>query len=154
MTRLNAFGLDALQAVIVQVATGLGLERLSTKAVKSILPMVIPYVTGLTRPLLEKVDVVRYTKKARALRVAEMYAARLLLDQFTTDEANRMSRTLAWGYPDHGFVVDIEEAVAVGLKARELSVDEMRIVDAIFMELDQAKVPTVVGHLEEVADGD
>lgn len=154
LSRLNAFGLDALNSVIVKVALGLDLDRLSTKDVKSLLPLVIPYVTGLTRPLLEKVDVVRYTRKARALKVAEMYAERLLNVRHTRPQAKRLSTALAWDYPDHGFVIDIEELGRLGLEAGQLSADENRIVDAVFLELAKANVSTVVGRLEEVADAD
>jgi GTP cyclohydrolase FolE2 len=49
---------------------------------------------------------------SRALKVGEEYAIRLLMSNpdYPPDQAREVARALVEDYPDHGFVIDAEEA--------------------------------------------
>lgn len=104
LERLNAFSLTAIdQAVrLLMLRTG--------KKSDTLLPMVLEYATDFVRPLLEKIDTVDYTKKSRDLKVAEQYATRLMRQNYSRPDAERIAGHLVERYSTHGFVIDHEEA--------------------------------------------
>ena len=98
------------------------------------------------RPLLEKVDVVQYTNRLRTLKVAEEYAVRLLAPHCAEDQAKRMARHLVEKYPEHGFVIDFEEAKKMGLPVKEPTPEQNMILDKILLHLRSVK--GAVGKVE------
>jgi len=75
--RLN---IEAMRAVDQQM--GLWLVR-SKKKVDTLLPVATRFVAEMMRPLFDKIDTVNYTGMARALKVAQDYAERLLISAGT-----------------------------------------------------------------------
>lgn len=141
LERLHAFALEAFDRSM------LVLKARSGKKIDTLMPIVSRFVTEMVRPLFEKIDAVHYTQMARALKVAEDYAVRLLRPRYSPKDAERIARHLVERYSEHGFVIDAKEAQSIGLKVAELSVDQIEAVDALTPMLDHGL--TVLGCLKE-----
>lgn len=109
LERLEAFALGAMDRMAMLL-----LQR-TNKKVKNVLPFVSEFVTNLTKPMFEGIDVVRYTQMSRALKVAEEYGKRLLRQNYGP-AADEIARKLVENYPDHGFPIYPDEAAELGLK--------------------------------------
>jgi len=127
--RIHAAALDAMDTAMLL------LLRRTRKRVDALLPHLLRFVSDTARPLLEKVDVVKYTHRLRALKVGEEYAVRLLQHHMPAEDAKEVARGLVENYPDHGFVIDLAEAEAIGLNAKAAT-DEMTLyLDQIWRHL-------------------
>lgn len=80
------------------------------KKVATLLPLVLDFVASMKRPLLDKLDTVHYTQQSRTLKEAEEYAVRLLRASGLYEAPRVVAARLVNQYPDHGFVIDPEEA--------------------------------------------
>lgn len=143
LERLHAFALDAVDQTMMLLINRTG------KKLDILLPATLRYVSDMMRPMFEKVDVVHYTQLARILKVAEEYAIRLLRPRYSKDEAERIARHLVERYPEHGFIIDAEEASnpELGLKTKEPSDEQARIMDRIIPFLGRVNI---IGRLQEV----
>jgi hypothetical protein len=115
LERLRAFALDAFDNTM-----NLLLER-TKKRLSTLFPIVMKFTADVVRPLFENVDVVRYTQMSRILKVAEDYAARLLLDKYSRHEAEAIARHLAEQYAEHPFPIGMTE---IELIQAELGLDK------------------------------
>ncbi|MBX3405235.1 MAG: hypothetical protein KF869_00615 [Phycisphaeraceae bacterium] len=140
LERLNAFALEVADRSMFQ------LLRRTGKKVDTLLPKVLHFAADLTKPLLDKTDPVRYTTASRALKIAEEYATRLLQPKYPARKAQEIARHLVERYPDHGFVIDRQEAESFGLKTEAFSPEQDAIADRLFPFLGEA---TVMGQLIE-----
>ena len=101
---------------------------------QSIFPAVIEYVTGMMKPLMEKIDTVHYMSLSRKLKVAEEYAYRLLLNKYGFYQAKIISKSLVENYPYHGFIIDKTESERIGLKnVTELSKRLQEVCDKLLI---------------------
>jgi hypothetical protein len=130
LERLHAAALEALDQTVLLLA------RRTGKRIETILPHAMRFASDLMRPLLEKVDVVQYTNKQRTLKVAEEYAVRLLSGRFPSDQAKAMARHLVEKYPEHGFMIDFDEARDIGLPVKEPTDEQNRYFDRIVLHMD------------------
>jgi hypothetical protein len=130
LERLHAFALEAVDTSMMLL-----LHR-TRKKVETLMPFVLRFVTDMTRPMFENIDVVHYTQMARILKVAEDYAVRLLRPKYSPKTAEGIARDLVQKYPEHGFVINAEEAESLGLKTMVLSSDQTNAVDALLPMLD------------------
>ena len=108
----------------------------------------------MARPLLEKIDAVHYTQMSRFLKVAEEYAARLLLVRYPKNTADKIAEHLVTDYPEHGFVIDAAEAGRLTNKIRMLHGIELR-TDLVETASDQEelffrKMLPYLGHITAV----
>ena len=88
------------------------------KRIDVLLPMVLSFVSGMMHPLLDKIDTVHYTEVSRLLKEGEEYALRCLdLGGYGADEAKDIAGHLVNKYPVHDFVISVEEAAQIGLRA-------------------------------------
>lgn len=142
LERLHAFALQAIDSSMFLLSSRTG------KKVETLMPMVLRFITDMTRPMFENIDAVHYTQMARALKVAEDYAVRLLQPKYSEENAQILARHLVEKYPGHGFVIDAEEANLFGLKMMELSSDQRDAVDTLLPILDANL--TVFGCLTEL----
>jgi hypothetical protein len=140
LERLNAFAMTALDRTMFLFA-----ERTGMKA-KTLLPHVTRFVADLTGPLFGHIDIVHYTQMSRALKVGEEYARRLLRRQHGPKEAASIASQLVENYPEHGFIIDYEEAKSLGLHVSDPNSDEIRIMDQIAQRLDGL---TAIGRITE-----
>ncbi len=143
LERLHAFSLEALDK------TTIFLLQNSGKKLETVLPMAMHFVSELVRPLFEKVDAVRYTERSRVLKVAEEYATRLLRSKYSIDESRDIARKLVEKYPEHGFMIDRDEAMSLGLSTETFPADKYGIMDVILKNIGRI---TALGYLKEVQD--
>jgi hypothetical protein len=140
LERLNAFAMTALDKAMILFANRTGMKA------KTLLPHVSRFVADLTGPLFGHIDVVHYTQMSRALKEGEEYARRLLRRQYGTDDANAIARQLVENYPEHGFIIDQDEAKTLGMRLKEPTADQLRIMDDIVEHLDGL---TAIGRITE-----
>lgn len=77
--------------------------------------------TSLYAALYAQIDPSRLGEGARALETASEYAVRILRryrSEMDPDQAKRIVHRLVYGYPSHGFVIDLEEARDLRLPVR------------------------------------
>lgn len=124
------------------------------KKVDTTLPNVLKFVSDMMRPMFESIDVVHFTQRARALKVAEDYAIRLLRPRYSRDEAERIGRRLVSAYSEHGFVIDAEETEDFGgpelparIKTVAPTVEQARVMDSLVPSLGQK---TILGRIQEI----
>ena len=140
LERLLVFSLEALDRSMLLMV------RRSGKKVKSVLPEMSNFVNNLVRPLFEKIDVVHYTQMSRMLKVAEEYAVRLLAPHYPGNVAREIANHLVVNYPEHGFVIDAEEAALFGLKTEAFSADVTAATADLWSTFDTM---TIVGRITE-----
>lgn len=141
LERLSAFALRTMDQAVMLL-----LQR-SGKKVGTVLPDAMNFASAITRPLLENVDVVRYTEMSRILKVGEEYAERLLTSQYGKDRAKALAAKLVSEYPEHGFVIDGTEAEELGLKIEKPSA---KIEEAFAKILPHLDGLTAVGRLKQI----
>jgi len=109
LQRLHAFALRAFDRTMLM------LMKRTKKKIKNLVPYVTDFVTKLTDPLYQSIDVVRYTQMSRLLNVAEKYGKRLLEQEYGSDGGDIANR-LVEEYPEHGFPIYPDEVSRIGLK--------------------------------------
>lgn len=146
--RLHASALSLLDQTMLLLLSRTG------KKVDSILPNTLDFVSRMMRPMFENIDVVRFTQRARDLKVAEDYAIRLLRRRYSLPQAELIGRRLVSAYPDHGFVIDIDETkdfcapqLGISLNVTEPTPDQNRLLDTLVPMLGDI---TIMGRLKEV----
>lgn len=118
----------------IDVAMSVILTR-SGKKINSVLPDVLQFAANFARPLLEKIEVVHYTKSARDLKVGEQYATNLLKPFHTITHAVQIANRLTEGYPDHDFMIDMLEAKELGLPIKEWDADTETVLTRVGEQL-------------------
>ena len=141
LDRLNAFALEAVDRHMTLLLGRSGMK------IRTLLPEVHAFVGAMIRPLFEKLDTVHYTRMSRLLKVAEEYASRLLTRKYKEEEAKKIARHLVHNYPEHGFVIDHEEANSFGLQAKKAT---GAMADALVAIASNLTHSPIVGQLEEV----
>lgn len=129
LERLRAYSLESIDDTMYLLAQRTG------KRIDTLLPAVLAFVAESTRPLLEKIDVVHYTERARVLKVGEEYARRLLVENYPAPNASRIAAALVNNYPEHGFPIGREDAAGELKLNVEESTPEM---DKLMEDLWQA----------------
>ena len=104
------------------------------KKVDTLLPMVLSFEAQFVRPLLENIDAVHYTRLSRILKVGREYAKRLLLPQYSRN-AEDIAHKLVEEYPEHGFVIDRDEADRIGLRTTRPRPELSEILDELCVAL-------------------
>lgn len=140
LERLNAFALEVADRSMMLML------RRTGKKLDTLLPKILHFAADLTKPLLDKTDPVRYTTASRALKIAEEYATRLLQPKYLAAKSQQIARHLVEKYPDHGFVIDRQEAESFGLKTEAFTPQQDAIADRLFPFLGET---TVMGQLTE-----
>lgn len=142
LERLNAASISALDQTMFL------LSQRSRKKTDTLLPMALSFTADLMRPLFEKIDAVHYNQMSREVKVAEEYASRLL-HATCGEQAKRIARQLVGHYPEHGFVIDFEEAKQIGLPVELLTDEQAEQAEAVLDEID---CEDVVGRIVEETD--
>ncbi len=92
------------------------------------------------------IDVVRYTQMSRLIKVGEEYAKRLLLPKHGEEHASGIASRLVERYPEHGFIIDSDEAPRIGLRLRVPTADQLRIMEELAAHLGSL---TAIGRVFE-----
>lgn len=111
------------------------------KKVETLLPMVLSFEAQFMHPLLENIDAVHYTLMSRTLKVAQEYASRLLMPRYSKREAEAIAVKLVEEYPEHGFVIDRDEASRIGLQMEAPPDAVSELLDALAVELSKNRIP-------------
>jgi hypothetical protein len=90
-------------------------------SVKQALHEAIPAVSGVMKPLYEHIDPSKVGGYRRNLAEGEEYAKRLL-ESIGHPNSDRLAQKLVWDYPAHDFVINFEEAKALGLRVQRMDV--------------------------------
>jgi hypothetical protein len=142
--RLHTSALEAVDRTALFVA---GRLRLRGDEIEEFLPLIMEYVSDEFRPLFEKLDVVHWAQVSRLLKIGEDYAERLLKPKYSAKDAKSIAHTLVEAYPDHGFVIDDEEARSIGLDIRTPDREIARVVDELY---DRVDTVSAIGFLKEL----
>jgi len=90
-------------------------------SVKQALHEAIAGAVGIMNPLYSHIDPSKVGSYSRALSEGEEYAKRLLAS-VKHPGAENLAEHLVWDYPAHDFVIDYEEAKAIGLPVQRLPI--------------------------------
>lgn len=91
-------------------------------------------------PLYSHVDPSRIGSYRRALLEGEEYAKRLLNSTGNPD-ADDLAEHLVWDYPAHDFVIDFEEADALGLPVQRLPITQEKLLIDSLIGLMRNEIP-------------
>ncbi len=99
------------QVALKQLLQNLTLMRVLTRRrYDVVMPHASKLASDMMTPLLDKIDTVHYAKQSRLLAVAEDYAVRLMTPRVPRQRAVQIAERLVKQYPEHGFVIDRDEA--------------------------------------------
>jgi hypothetical protein len=140
LERLHAFGLEAIDQTMLFLFTR------TRKKIETILPHTLNFVGQIMGPMLDKVDVIHYTQRARQLKVAEEYAIRLLKPKYNDTQARKMARHLVEKYPEHDFAIDVDELTEIGVQSTNPSTEQVELMDTI---IDYIGEGDYIGRLVE-----
>lgn len=94
--------------------------------------------TGLYGPLFAQLDPTHLAESARGLEIGGEYAERLLKRYraaFWAEQGPKLLDRLVHAYPTHGFIIDREEAVQLGLPTRIPDAQEAALLDQLALAL-------------------
>lgn len=137
LERLQAFAMEAMDKSVLMLLDRTG------KKVKTVMPFVTDFITKLTQPMFQGIDVVRYTQISRLLKVAQEYGERLLRSRYGP-RGERIAQMLVEKYPEHGFPIYPDEAADLGLKLAENTPEISAALEKLTRELPNL---TVVGRI-------
>ncbi len=144
LERLNVFALRSLDGTMQLLLHRTG------KKVGTILPQAMEFVSDLVRPLMENIDVVRYTEMSRLLKIPEEYAIRLLKPQYSKADAKAIARDLVGRYPEHGFVIDTDEARQLGNHGLDMEEPSGKLAEVFKRLRPSVDAVTAIGKLTEI----
>jgi len=145
--QLQTVAAEALDAAMV-----LSVDR-TGKKVGRLLPDALKFAAEFVRPLLANIDVIHYTSRHRELTVGKQYA-RNLLQFHSGDDAERdrevhaqhLADKLTEGYPDHEFLIDLDEAQRIGLQVVDWDAEIEGLLGNV---RDNMSAGTWIGRFEE-----
>ncbi|MEM9066492.1 MAG: hypothetical protein AAGB51_13490 [Planctomycetota bacterium] len=101
----------------------------------------VEFAARVTEPLMRQLRPERIGAAARSLEIGKEYAERLLIRyaKFEPNRARLVAERLVFGYPSHGFVLDVDElAGPLGLNARVADQVEQAVIDKLAAVLVEA----------------
>ncbi len=139
-------GLEAISSFCHMFLDGTStlIENISGRSMSDSIETASAFVSPLLRPLFEQVDPRKLGGYTRALEVMERYGERLLgAAGYDREDCRRIVHRLVYHYPSHGFVIHVDEAARMGLRAVPAPNETMEhLMDAI---LDEAPEEGFVG---------
>ena len=126
--------------------------------------MDIPHAIEMTHPLFAaiasslygQVDPHELGESAGNLSISEEYAVRVMgrwgYSGLGANDVRRIARKLVWDYPTHSFVIDLEEAKEIGLKAERLDETSDSIARAI-LDCSESSIGISSLSIEETSPG-
>lgn len=136
LEHLLGYSVDSLDAIIQL------LLRRSPMDIPHALDRAHPMFAAIASPLYGQIDPHELGESGRYLSISEEYAKRVMERWAYSDSSDadrhRIAQRLIWGYPDHGFVIDIKEAQETGLKAEKLDDGSDRLCREILAMSDDS----------------
>jgi hypothetical protein len=118
------------------------------KKMETLLPFALDFAAKLQAPMVEKIDTIHYTQQSRMLKVAEDYAVRLLNPLVGTDRAKDVANRLVNAYPEHGFVIDKDEASSM------LPIDSDQVAEELLDSIGETLYVASTVLVGRVKEGD
>lgn len=139
------FGFNTISAVLPKLIESTG-RRIP---VSDLLATASTFAIGAVEPVLRTITALDFGGWGRSLRIGEQYA-RMLLQAKSKDgdhvRADRIARTLVYGYTHHPFPIDFHEAKQIGLEVSQMDGNTYEAAAAV---LDACRQKTFVGFLSE-----
>lgn len=136
LEHLLSYSVDSLDAVIQL------LLRRSPMDIPHALDRAHPMFAAIASPLYGQIDPHELGESGRYLSISEEYAKRVMERWAYADSSDadrqRIAQRLIWSYPDHGFVIDLEEARETGLKVERLDDNYDRMCRKILSMYDDS----------------
>ena len=98
--------------------------RMSTRAASEIAAKL---TTAVIKPLCAQIEPLRVAEAQRAIGITKQYGERLSTPNLR-DNKSELLDELIWGYPSHGFVIDVYEADRYFRRVDKLSEREQQLV--------------------------
>ena len=108
-------------------------------SVKQALHEAIPGVVGIMNPLYGHIDPSKLGSYRRMLAEGEEYAKRLL-NSVENENTDDLVQQLVWEYPSHNFVIDFDEAKAIGLPVKRLGLGEEKSLIRAILGLQEYEI--------------
>lgn len=140
LERINAHAISTLSN------TMFFLERRTKLSLESIIPFAVNFTGAVVSPLVQSIDVVKYTEMSRLLKIGEDYAINLLKSNYGIRNSEYIAHALVSNYPEHDFPIDQVEATSIGL---EVEVPKDKIDEAFTEILPFMNELTVIGRLRD-----
>lgn len=111
-------------------------------SVKQSLHEAIAGTVGIMNPLYSHIDPSKVGSYRRALSEGEEYARRLL-ESVAHENAEELAEHLVWDYPAHDFVIDAQEAKAIGLPVHRLPIAQEKMLVNSLIGLMHNELPYI-----------
>lgn len=93
---------------------------------------------------MANIEPTRYTEVSRLLKIGEEYAIRLLKPVYGA-HATTIASKLVGAYPEHGFVIDVDEARELGLKVEVADGKVGKLIENLCPYMDKL---TIIGKVK------
>ncbi len=137
LDQLLRYSLDSLDGVVQHLVSA-SLDRKAPMDYPYAIKHAQPLFAAIVSPLFSQVDPHELGDAGRSLQVSEEYAVRVMrrwgYKKEGSDKCRKIARRLTWDYPTHGFIIDLTEAVEIGLKAQRLDSKSVALSQEILQE--------------------
>ena len=118
------------------------LNRTTSLRMKDKIQIASEHTTRLMQGLYQNVDPLHFGGSHRAVEMSVEYGKRVMrrhrYQDWSTGCIDTLLRKLAWDYPSHSFVIDIEEAKELGLDVNLLTGETDDLAHTILVGLEEA----------------
>jgi hypothetical protein len=121
---LRAEALDFFRSTLIELVSG---ANISTKTAADVATSL---AIGFISPIVSQIDPIRVGEIQRATKIALAYGERLIEKRGNIKSKRELVR-LVQGYPDHGFVIDFQEASKIFSTVRKPAPQEAVIGDKL-----------------------
>jgi len=134
------------------------LRRTPNISVKDAVKQAVDFVSVIVTPLYQQVKPRELGEWSRRLEVGEYYARRVMVRYSyptkTGDDIDEILDKIVRGYPSHRFVIDLQEAQALGLNVHALNDDEEPLARCVLQLVNECigLLPAQAAPPEESAD--
>ena len=125
LEELQRFSLETLDMTVKLLLTR---ARLS---VEDAIKHGMVFASRISMPLLSQLNAEKVGEYSRALEVGREYGERLLRRYTKLQNKDNILKKFIWGYPSHGYIIDIKELKEIGFNADLPPEDEKPILEKI-----------------------
>lgn len=150
---LRQYAFETLDVTVQMI-----LRRTPNISVKEAIKQAVGFVSVIVTPLYQQVKPRELGEWSRRLEVGDAYARHVMARHSyrakTQEEIDHLLEKIVRGYPSHSFVIDLQEAQALGLNVHALSDDEELLARSVLELVDECVglLPTEAEPPEDVAD--
>ncbi len=151
--------LGPLDPQIIEIQKGIPHTRFSPLAIKTALDLISENreIPELVKELSAKLPpTIQLGQHIKSLEIAERYVIKLLTTKMLKDVADadkiasKIGRDLTQNYPDHGYCIDIEEAIELGLVVKEANVNEWKMIWKLYELISKEEKDETIQSLRKI----